>query len=36
MDYHSERAHRKPPLILQLPRDPFRQAPQAIRHLVNI
>ena len=31
--YHAERAHRAPPLIQQLFRDPIRYAPQAVQHL---
>jgi len=31
--YHSERPHRAPPLIQQLPRDAIRYALQAIQHL---
>lgn len=34
--YHSERAHRQAPLLLQLPRDPLRSPPQAIHHLPQV
>jgi hypothetical protein len=32
---HSERPHRLPPLLLQLLRNPMREAPQAVHHLAQ-